>query len=50
VRVRQEGGEAVLELGCDERLPADCVRIAAGHAATAALGTMFGEITSVERD
>jgi NADH-quinone oxidoreductase subunit G len=49
VRVRQEGGEAVLELACDERLPADCVRIAAGHQATASLGTMFGEITSVER-
>jgi NADH-quinone oxidoreductase subunit G len=49
VRVRQEGGEAVLELACDERLPADCVRIAAGHPATAGLGTMFGEITSVER-
>jgi len=49
VRVRQEGGEAVLELACDERLPADCVRIAAGHPATAALGAMFGEITSVER-
>ena len=49
VRVLQEGGEAVLELACDERLPADCVRIAAGHPATAGLGTMFGEITSVER-
>jgi NADH-quinone oxidoreductase subunit G len=49
VRVRQEGGEAVLELACDERLPADCVRIAAGHPATASLGAMFGEITSVER-
>jgi NADH-quinone oxidoreductase subunit G len=50
VRVRQEGGEAVLELACDQRLPADCVRIAAGHPATAALGAMFGEITSVEGD
>ena len=49
VRVRQEGGEAVLELACDDGLPADCVRIAAGHPASAALGTMFGEITSVER-
>ena len=49
VRVRQEGGEAVLELACDELLPADCVRIAAGHPATADLGAMFGEITSVER-
>jgi NADH-quinone oxidoreductase subunit G len=49
VRVREDGGEAVLELACDERLPGDCVRIAAGHPATAALGGMFGEITSVEQ-
>ncbi len=49
VRVRQEGGEAVLELGCDDGLPAGCVRIAAAHASTAGLGAMFGEITTVER-
>jgi len=48
-RVRQDGGEAVLELACDESLPADCVRIAAGHPTTAPLGAMFGTITSVER-
>ncbi len=49
VRVRQEGGEAVLELDCDEGLPAGCVRIAAAHPSTAGLGAMFGEITTVER-
>ena len=49
VSVRQEGGEAMLELACDERLPADCVRVSAGHPSTAALGPMFGEITTVER-
>jgi NADH-quinone oxidoreductase subunit G len=49
VKVRQEGGEALLELACNDRLPADCVRIAAGHPATATLGSMFGEITSMER-
>jgi len=49
VKVRQEGGEAILVLACDDRLPADCVRVAAAHTATATLGTMSGEITSVER-
>jgi len=49
VKVRQEGGEAILELACSDRLPADCVRIAAGHPLTATLGSMFGEITSMER-
>jgi len=49
VRVRQSGGMAVLELGVDDLLPADCVRIAAAHPASATLGAMFGAITSVER-
>jgi NADH-quinone oxidoreductase subunit G len=44
VRVRQEGGEAVLELAHDERLPDGVVRVAAAHASTAGLGAMFGEI------
>jgi NADH-quinone oxidoreductase subunit G len=48
VRVRQGGGEAVLAAGLDDRLPADCVRVAAGRPETAALGAMFGAIT-VER-
>jgi NADH-quinone oxidoreductase subunit G len=42
VRVRQAEGEARLTAALDDRLPDDCVRIAAGHAATAALGPMFG--------
>jgi hypothetical protein len=29
----------------DAALPEDCVRVAAGHAATAALGAMFDTIT-----
>jgi NADH-quinone oxidoreductase subunit G len=29
----------------DDRLPADCVRVAAAHALTAALGDMFGAVT-----
>jgi NADH-quinone oxidoreductase subunit G len=32
----------------DDKLPDDCVRIAAAHASTASLGAMFGELT-VER-
>jgi NADH-quinone oxidoreductase subunit G len=48
VRVRQGEGEAIVELGIDERLPAGCVRLAAAHRHTAALGPMFGAV-SVER-
>ncbi len=44
VRVKQEGGEAVLELARDQRLPDGVVRVAAAHASTADLGAMFGEI------
>ena len=33
----------------DDRLPEDCVRIAAAHPATAALGAMFGAITGSAR-
>jgi NADH-quinone oxidoreductase subunit G len=31
--------------GLDDKLPDDCVRIAAAHASTAALGPMFGTLT-----
>jgi NADH-quinone oxidoreductase subunit G len=48
VRVRQENGEVVLTARADETVPAACVRVAAGHASTAALGDMFGVI-NVER-
>jgi len=48
VRVRQGQGEALLNARADESVPAGCVRVAAAHASTAALGDMFGAI-NVER-
>lgn len=48
VRVKQGQGEAMLLAKADEGVPAGCVRVAAAHASTAALGDMFGVIT-VER-
>ncbi len=48
VKVRQGGGEAVLELGRDDALADGVVRVAAAHPSTAALGAMFGDI-SIER-
>jgi NADH-quinone oxidoreductase subunit G len=44
VRVRQGEGSAKLVAALDERLPDDCVRVAAAHAATAPLGPMFGAL------
>jgi NADH-quinone oxidoreductase subunit G len=44
VRLTQEGGEAVLELVPDDRLPEGVLRVAAAHPSTADLGAMFGEI------
>jgi len=43
VRITQGGGEAVLEVRRDDRVPAECVRVPAGHSSTAGLGPMFGE-------
>jgi len=48
VRVKQGQGDAMLTLAVDESVPAGCVRVAAGHGTTAALGDMFGMI-NVER-
>ena len=48
VRVRQESGHVVLMACADVMVPAGCVRVAAAHATTAALGDMFGPI-KVER-
>jgi NADH-quinone oxidoreductase subunit G len=45
VLVKQNAGQAKLAVGLDERLPDDCVRVAAAHASTAALGPMFGALT-----
>jgi NADH-quinone oxidoreductase subunit G len=48
VRVKQGSGAAVLACEIDASLPANVVRVAAGHPSTAALGAMFGAI-SVEK-
>ncbi|MDO8311291.1 MAG: NADH-quinone oxidoreductase subunit NuoG [Sideroxyarcus sp.] len=48
VKVSQGTGSVKLMSAADDRLPKGVVRVAAGHAATAALGEMFGTIT-VER-
>jgi NADH-quinone oxidoreductase subunit G len=48
VRVRQDGGEALLEVALDDGLADGVLRVATAHPATAALGAMFGEI-AVER-
>jgi NADH-quinone oxidoreductase subunit G len=48
VLVKQNAGQARLGVALDDRLPDDCVRVAAAHASTAALGPMFGTVT-VER-
>ncbi len=48
VKVSQGVGAVILVAEADERVPAACVRVAAGCAETAALGPMFGTIT-VER-
>jgi NADH-quinone oxidoreductase subunit G len=48
VKVSQGLGSVHLLAAADDKLPRGVVRVAAGHAATAALGAMFGTIT-VER-
>lgn len=48
VKVSQGQGSAQLLAAADDKLPRGVVRVAAGHAETAALGAMFGTIT-VER-
>ncbi len=48
VRIIQGAGEAVLSAALDQKLPDNCVRVAAGHASTAALGALFG-VVSVEK-
>ena len=44
VALRQEEGHVVLRAGCDDKLPADCVRVAAAHPMTVGLGAMLGDI------
>ena len=47
-RISQGQGSVNLLAAADDKLPRGVVRVAAGHAATSALGAMFGTIT-VER-
>ena len=44
VRIKQGNGEAVLLAKLDKNVPEGCVRVAAAHISTAALGEMFGPI------
>ena len=44
VIVRQGAGSAKLAAALDDKLPEDCVRVAAAHQATAELGAMFGSL------
>ena len=46
IRVKQAGGEAVLEAARDDRLPETVIRVPAAHAATAGLGGMFDPIAA----
>jgi NADH-quinone oxidoreductase subunit G len=46
VRVKQGAGAAVLAAGIDDKLPTDCLRVAAGRPETAALGAMSGPVTA----
>lgn len=48
IKVSQGNGAVHLVARADDTMPSNAVRVAAGHAATVALGAMFGEIT-VER-
>ena len=45
VKLTQGQGSAQLSVGSDDSLPHGVVWVAAGHALTASLGAMFGEIT-----
>jgi NADH-quinone oxidoreductase subunit G len=46
VRVRQGGGEAVVGYAIDDKLPADCIRLAVSRAETALLGAASAELTA----
>jgi NADH-quinone oxidoreductase subunit G len=45
VLIRQGSGEARLKAALDDKLPDECVRVAAAHASTAVLGAMFGTVS-----
>jgi NADH-quinone oxidoreductase subunit G len=45
IRLKQGEGEVQLPAAQDDKLPANCIRVASAHPSTAALGGMFDEIT-----
>ncbi|MEK7437205.1 MAG: NADH-quinone oxidoreductase subunit NuoG [Pseudomonadota bacterium] len=45
IKLKQGAGEAELNAARDDRLPPDCVRVAAAHVATKDLGPMSGELS-----
>ena len=48
MRVRQGGGEALVVIERDDRLPDGALRLAAAHPTTAGLGGMFDPIDALE--
>ena len=48
VLIKQNEGTAKLLAALDDKLPDECVRVAAAHPSTARLGAMFGAV-SVEK-
>ncbi len=48
MRVRQDGGEALVTIERDDRLADGVLRLAAAHPTTAGLGGMFDAIAAVE--
>ncbi len=48
VRVRQGGGEALVAAAIDDKLPANCIRLATARLETSTLGSMFAAL-AVER-
>ncbi|MGE5525889.1 MAG: NADH-quinone oxidoreductase subunit NuoG [Rhodospirillaceae bacterium] len=46
LRVKQGSGAAVVPYGVDDRVPANCIRLAAARAETADLGPMFGAVSA----
>jgi NADH-quinone oxidoreductase subunit G len=48
LRVRGPAGEVELELALDDKLPAGCARVAAGHPSTSPLGSVGGTISVVK--
>ena len=45
IRLKQGEGEVQLPVAQDDKLPANCIRVASAHPSTAVLGGMFDEIT-----